>query len=129
MSSDNTITIRLTDQPPITIREGEWPLVASAAADWYDSEHTFQANTEWHVLLKAREHEDGRMVIYGTYRYLTNYSGGENIDVYAGVLGMLHAPDEMHRVVDQLEFLSDTRFPAWQRLTAEWIADMPVVSL
>lgn len=58
-----TITITLTNRPPVTVRKDAWPIVAEA--EHYDTEHRHQANRFWRM--KVRQHEDGRAVVYAVF--------------------------------------------------------------
>lgn len=72
-------TITLTDRPPVSIREDLWPVIARG--NRHDGrEFASQANRTWDV--RVRQHQDGRMVVYGTYA--TNWQGER--DMRAGVL-------------------------------------------
>src|SRR6266705_5049674 len=77
-TTGKTRTITLTDRPPVTIREDDWPVIARA--DWWEGEYEFQSNRT--AKLRVREHADGRRIIYGV---ATSQWQGER-DRHAGVL-------------------------------------------
>lgn len=74
----DTLTITLTDRPPVSINEDQWPIVARGKG--WDNTHECQANRTW--TLTARQHADGRAIVYG--RYTTQWQGedGRNGGVY-----------------------------------------------
>ena len=73
-----TCTIILTDQPPVRIRESEWPVIAHA--------HSPMAIRHWRADLRVRQHADGRAIVYGVYRHITVFPGEHNFTAHAGVL-------------------------------------------
>lgn len=110
-----TLDIVLTDTQPVEIVESEWPTIASAK-EW-DNTYEFQANRTW--LVKVREHQDGRCIVYGKFETsLMNERdrrGGEIVDAIEDV------PSAIHRVVQHVEL------PEY--LADECIGDLPVVTL
>jgi len=77
---DKTRTITLSDRAPVTIREADWPTIASAA--WGDGEVPSQHNRA--AALRVRQHRDGRALVYAVYRSAwqreDDYRGGELIE-------------------------------------------------
>lgn len=61
--ANEKLTITLTDRAPVTIVKDDWGVIASAK-DW-DNQHESQADRTWR--LTVREHEDGRVIVYGVY--------------------------------------------------------------
>lgn len=60
-TTDNTITIRLSEAPPVRIRRDAWPIIAEAK--WHDGKVECQAN---HVRsIRVRQNADGRTIVYG----------------------------------------------------------------
>ncbi len=78
--------VTLTDQPPVKIREADWPTIA--AADWidHDNRYEFQANRKWKLWIKVRRHADGRTLVYGGYLYDTCFQGERDIVEKRGTL-------------------------------------------
>lgn len=66
-------TITLTGRGPVRIREDKWPLIASGRSVWYEGEVRAQANRVWSATVCVREHEDGRLLIYGRAEYDTRW--------------------------------------------------------
>jgi hypothetical protein len=74
MSTDTTAKrriITLTNHSPVTIREAEWPIIASAAGDsWLGGDHgrhhqaKLQGEIDEYTLI-VRQHADGRALVYG----------------------------------------------------------------
>lgn len=121
-SNARSRTITLTDRPPVTIHEAEWPVVAAARR--HDGEIEYDAIRRWG--LRVRQHEDGRALVYATYstsvRGAHNYRGGELLESISDV------PAGIRRVGERAaEHASDgvsTR-RVWLALIDECIADLP----
>lgn len=79
IDTPNRRTITLTDRPPVTICEDEWPEIVK----WWDGdnrEFRQQPNRQW--IIRIRQHADGRAIVYGVYR--TCWQGDR--DIRAGEL-------------------------------------------
>jgi hypothetical protein len=67
------LTIVLTNRRPVTITEGEWPVIASASGDdctILDPARRDQALEQGHAdeySMEIRRHSDGRIIVYGSY--------------------------------------------------------------
>lgn len=120
-SKAKTRTITLTDRPPVTIREDQWPVIATAK--WWDNTYECQANRTASV--RVREHEDGRRIVYGVYG--SNWQGER--DKKAGMLidyvvyGQADTDATIQAIHEVTELIG---YPA---LAAECIADLPAEAL
>jgi hypothetical protein len=121
MSKQRTIT--LTDRPPVRIVEEAWPLVAQS--DWAAGESA--TATEARAQVRVRRHEDGRVLVYGTYRCKGEWRG---MTARAGFL-LLGGQDTAHAIrgttkaLSAYEDLPEGWVPDWQRLADECIASLP----
>jgi hypothetical protein len=61
-------TITLTDRAPVRIREDEWPEIARG--DFSDGNHL---DEYWKIYIRVRKHQDGRVIVYGTYDASTSF--------------------------------------------------------
>ena len=107
-------TITLTDRPPVQIIEIDWPVIAQV--DWYDSEHTFQANRRVH--LRVREHEGGRRIIYGVNE--TDFQRERGL---AGGYLLLGPAEDTDRTIDCIHMVS--KAIGRPDLAPDLIADLP----
>ena len=109
-----TRTITLTDRPPVTIREDQWPQIASAK-DW-DNTHESQANRTW--ALRVRQHDDGRAIVYGLYdsqfQNERELRAGELVEADGDIAAAIH------RVAKNCNC---------EQIAQECIADLPAVEL
>jgi hypothetical protein len=129
-----TRTITLTARPPVTIDEDHWPVIASSGWGDYDNQYEFQANRRADAGLKVRRHADGRTIVYGTYRYRTQFQGED--DVYAAAGSLLGDDSDVAAAIatttDQLssyDSLPENWQPDWRLLADECIADLPAERL
>ena len=151
MSKQRTIT--LTGRPPVRINEADWLEVARGEYDWHDGQIRSQANRTLRMLLIVRQHEDGRVIVYGVHDYTTDwqdepsvtYRGGVLLDAdavndYADSVGAGDADDRTwcraatRLVVDTIRAvaadLADRSEDArWIEIGNECIADMPVETI
>ena len=117
-STTKTRTITLTDRPPVTIREDDWPIIA--AAKWWDNTHECQANRT--ASLRVREHVDGRRIVYGVLDSRFQHERGARAgrlvnpptDFLEGTINAIH---------DVAELIGHPE------LAAECIADLPAVEI
>jgi hypothetical protein len=111
-TEEDTLTITLTDRPPLRVVKPQWPVIASA--DAHDGrEYESQANRRW--TLRVRQNADGRAVVYGTYS--TNWQGEH--DRRAGEL--MGARGD---IVTAIRRVAEA-IGAPDRLAAECIANLP----
>jgi len=128
-TTTKTRTITLTDRPPVTIKDEDWPVVAEASHKSWDNTYEFQANRTWKGWLKVRQHEDGRALVYGRDDYDTQfqgedghcYRGGELLDKGADIAAAIR------RVADGL--VARGANDAMLQIAHECIADLPAVEL
>lgn len=126
-TTDNKITIRLSDAAPVRINPDHWPVIAQANA--HDNAHRSQANNLWAIVV--REHEDGRRIVYGAR---SPGNGGQHvgtINPFAGFKLRAFAGHSAEQVAD--ETIRAIRRVAGvidrPDLGAECIADLPAVEL
>jgi hypothetical protein len=82
-----TKTITLTNHPPVTIREDEWPIIATGSADDDDSSQPGNPpNRDWTRTIRVRKHVDGRAIVYGVYNYDTAFPGENGAAAKRGML-------------------------------------------
>jgi hypothetical protein len=128
-----TRTITLTNQPPVTIHEDNWPIIASASDDWHDGQYDCQSNrwTKWFV--GVRQHADGRCIVYAIYAHITSRSGERSYSARRG-----HLPQPGGDIVDAIRKVCSEISEAecygddsdrWPTLAADCIADLPAVAL
>jgi len=132
-------TITLYDRPPVRIREDEWPIMAAAEWAWHDGEVESQANRKHYCLLRVRQdRQQGRTVVYGVARYVTNwqreepweYRGGQLLDTDSGTMmaNIVAAIREVgNRVADSIPDEDTARH--MRELVDECIADLPAEEL
>ena len=65
-SSPKTLTITLTDRPPVKIIDADWPVIAHGSYDRHDGQVESEANRIWSLSIRVRRHADGRLIVYGT---------------------------------------------------------------
>jgi hypothetical protein len=107
---NDSLTITMTDRPPVKISKKVWTLVAQAK-DW-DGEYECQANRTWKVSVRqCQRNGDDRCIVYGSF-----YSGWSGEDtISAGVIN--EAPQTIKDIVEQIKG-SDS-------LAQNCIADLP----
>lgn len=125
-------TITLTGRPPVRIAEENWPLLASTSDEWFEGQVKEQSSRYSQWFVAARRHEDGRALIYATYKYTSYYQGERCIVVKHGVLippaSNQDVCDAINRVCKAMS-AEEHRTPdaeRWHILAAQCIADMPV---
>lgn len=125
----STRTITLTGRQPVTIREDDWPLIASVKT--WDNQYESQANRAWRLFVRQNE-VDGRTLVYGVYSTQfpdeADRRGGELLTPPASstIDGEKFAvwpeiPAAIYRVAEYLGFE--------RRLADECIADLPAEEL
>lgn len=118
-TAPKTRTITLTDRAPVTIREDEWPLIASAkyrpgsvrngtpVPDYETDEYS----------IRVRQHADGRVLVYGVVDASTAWTGTE--DRRGGILCPSYGC-----VIDAIRQVGvECNMP--DRVIRECIADLP----
>ena len=137
MAETKTRTITLTGRRPVTIDEAEWPAIAGSGWDDYDNQYEFQANRKADASIKVRKHADGRAIVYGAYRYVTQFQGEDDVRTAAGILLDAGCADDIviaaiRDTVERLssyESLPEDWQPDWRLLADECIADLPAERL
>lgn len=138
------LTITLTDRPPVKIVEADWPIIAESSWGDHDGQVECQANRKWSAWLKARQHDDGRTIVYGHYCYTTNWQNEASASYRDGQMITPSAEDypeaarkdhwtgarivsAIHEVGGRLAERS--KHECWTDLMAEIIADLPADEL
>lgn len=128
------LTITLTGRKPVTITKDQWPIIAEAGDKNWDNQYEFQANRTWDYDLKVRQHEDGRALVYGIYRYDTHFQN----ESCAGIRGgEMVAADEVIPAIQRVGKWMADNLPSdhadeaeiFHRLVNECIADLPAEEL
>lgn len=128
-------TIRLTNQPPVTVADVNWPVLASARDKDHDGQVECQANRRRCWGVTVRQHADGRTLVYATYSYSSQWGHERDLDAYAGEL-LDHPSSEMicgriqavcHAIAQATHQGDDA--VRWSELAAACIADMPAEEL
>lgn len=125
-----TRTITLTGRPPVKIREDQWPTVACGSYEDYDNQYRFQANRTTDLDIRVRQHEDGRAIVYGVYKYDTAYQNERNVTHRVGYVlepgeDVIEAIQRVGR--DLIE--RDVDAAIVRDVVDECIADLPAVEL
>lgn len=130
-------TITLSDRPPVSIKEDDWPIVAEAKDKEYDNQYECQANRKSIWNIRVRQHEDGRSIIYATYSYQSNWANSRDYNAKHGeILTKEHAtPDGICLAIKRIaNRMSECECDGndnqrWQTLADECIADLPAEQL
>ena len=123
-------TVTLTDRRPVTIIEGDWPVVAKATGDSYGSNDYAryeQARSqgeldEWAI--RVRQHEDGRAIVYAVFDAATAWTNSE--DRRGGEL-LGPEVDDRGLVDASCRVGADVRIP--DGTIRECVADLPAETL
>ena len=86
MTDTKKIVAVLTGRPPVTFAPSEWPLRASSDYKNHDGQVECQANRTWEGRIRARQHADGRWLVYGVADYSSNWQNERNVSRKAGAL-------------------------------------------
>jgi hypothetical protein len=128
------LTITLTGRRPVTITRDQWPIIAAAGDKNWDNQYESQANRTWNYDLRVRQHADGRTLVYGIYRYGTQYQN----ESCAGIRGgEMVAADEVIPAIQRVGKWMADNLPSnhadeaeiFNRLVNECIADLPAEEL
>lgn len=128
-------TITLTGRAPVKIYDDEWPEVAVGEYTDHDNQYECQANRKWKMVLRVRQHTDGRAIVYGVYEYRTAWQGERNVAAKAGLL--LGAEDDIAAAISTVgETIADAASEAGYDFGAhvseavrDCIADLPAEQL
>lgn len=129
-------TITLTARPPVTINEDNWPTIAEARDSGHDGQVECQANRKSKWWIRARQHNDGRAIVYAGYSYTSNWQNARNYDAKRGLLlpadctpqDICNAIEEVCADISQAEHDGEDA-NRWPTLAADCIADMPAEEL
>jgi hypothetical protein len=129
----STRTITLSDRRPVTIDEKAWPVIASAMDEEHDGQVRSQANRESEWAIRVRLHDDGRMIIYATYSYSSNWQGERHYSVRHGMLVEAEAviAEAIKAVATRMAAAEHAGDDAarWAQLADDCIADLPAETL
>lgn len=128
---EKKIKVVLTRRPPVLILESEWPYIATSEDKEYDGQYESQANRISGWDLDVRQHEKGCSLVYGRYRYDSNWRGeashdirgGEKLPAGANVVAAIERVAEWMREQVSRERPDDA--DAFLRLANECIASLP----
>lgn len=124
-----TRTITLTDRPPVTIREDDWPIIAEADYD-DDTTQDCRPNRNSFGHVKVRRHADGRAIVYARYDYETRWQGERGDTRKAGVLLAADATtDDVIRAIKAVHAQIGIESEDWQQLAQKCIADLPAEAI
>lgn len=142
-TTTKTRTITLTDHPPVTIIEEDWPTIANGDADDDDSYgRGNRPNREWTRTIRVRQHADGRAIVYGVYDYDTCFQGARGAAAKRGsLLPVAATTDQIIAAIREVgSALADAEESAaietamkdaarWREAVQACIADLPAVAL
>lgn len=128
-------TITLTDRPPVTIREDQWPIIARASHRPGSMRHgTPVPDSETdEYSIRVRAHVDGRAIVYGVVDAATVWTGTQNWRGGALIEAYQHAgitrPD-MAAIVAAIRHIG-SQAQGWMpdSVVRECIADLPAETL
>jgi len=110
----DSLTISMTDRPPVKVDKKIWTLVAQAK-DW-DGEYEFQSNRHWKVSVRqCQRNGDDRCIVYGSHE--SGWSGEESIRHGVIIDDIDDAPQTIKDIVSKITG-ADT-------LAQRCIADLP----
>lgn len=119
-TTSKTRTITLTDRPPVTIREDQWPIIATG--DWGDSPTKSQSNRD--ATCRVREHEDGRRIVYGVS---SSQWQGESGSKAGMLIAAVDGKPDTDATIRAIHDVTDTI--GHPGLAAECIADLPAEAI
>jgi hypothetical protein len=118
-------TITLTNRPPVSINEDNWPLIASAKDSDHDNQYECQANQKWKWFVGVRQHKDGRVIVYATYTHTSQWAGSnDTYDRQGDYLDYKAAPME-HIITSIINVCARMEGERWDTLKDDCIADLP----
>ncbi len=130
MNNNKNVTINLTNQAPVQVRSGDWPVIASADDDSWGHDVDYarhqQAIAQGELdlyLLRVRQHKDGRTLVYAKLCGATAWTG--SLDNYGGYL--LEAPDNDDLVSSIRSAGEEAGLP--NHLIRDCIGDLPATVL
>lgn len=129
------LTVTLTGRRPVTITKADWPIMAQAEESIHDGQVECQANVRTKWALRVRAHADGRAIVYGTYRYTTQWQGARDYDIRGGEIGAAGEP--LPAIIRRVGEWMQRNLPTdhqedgeeFGRLINECIADLPAENI
>ena len=128
--TERRITFPLTDAPPVSFLPSESPILAYGVWSDHDGQVRCQANREWDIVIRVRQHADGRALVLGRYEYSTCWQNDRGAVHRAGLL--LDAEADLpkaittigHQLIERLDTHEDDA-PRVRECVAECIANLP----
>jgi hypothetical protein len=79
-SETKTRTITLTGRAPVKIKEDEWPIIAQGSDDSCRNPQGMQGQDYQYdkYSIRARQHADGRAIVYGVLDAATAWTGSDD---------------------------------------------------
>lgn len=121
-TTTKTRTITLTDRPPVTIREDQWPIIATG--DWGDSSNGIRSQSNREATVRVREHEDGRRIVYGVSSSQWQGESGSKAGMLIPAVDGKPDTDATIRAIHDV-----TDMIGHPALSAECIADLPAEAI
>ena len=125
-------TVSLTNRPPVTISDDNWPLIATASDKDYEGQVECQSFRTSKWFIGVRQHEDGRAIVYATYSYSTAWQSERSLSAKRGVLLPIGTDDDaicsaIRDVCGDIAGAEASGSDAdrWTELSAECQANMP----
>lgn len=122
------VVVGLTNRPRVIVDPDAWPVVAEGGDRVHDGEVEHQANEIHEALIRVRQHQGGRVLVYGRYRLQTSIPDRRDFDLRAGYL-LIEGVDvagAVRRVERDLLSEGEDVVPALVRAAArECIASLP----
>lgn len=128
------IEIALTNRRPVEIDPDQWPIIARAKRDKYDSHIRCQSNRDSHWRLTVRQKGD-KALVYASYEYSSNWQGEESFSQYAGRLDTVSQDNPLEVIIAQVCVdIEDMRHngadaEVWPELRRECVANLPAETL
>lgn len=111
---NDSLTITMTDRPPVKVSKKIWTLVAQSK-DW-DGEHECQANRTWKVSVRqCQRNGDDRCIVYGSF--YSGWSGEDTISAGVIIDNINNAPEAIKDIVEKIN--------GTDSLAQNCIADLP----
>lgn len=135
MTEKKERTIKMTDHPPIVIKEDDWPIIAQTRLFDHDGEVECQANRKSHWRLTVRQHKDGRVIVYAMYHYSTAFRNERDHACYAGIAEERSDPEHIVSAIKRVAELMAEQLHqgndavAWDKIGRDCIANLPPVRI
>jgi hypothetical protein len=138
-TEQKSLTITLTDRPPVRITKTDWPIIATARGDSYGSgdlachDQAVARGECDQYRLTVRQHAAGRAIVYGVLDAATAWTGSEDYrggELLPSVAGGRREGDMAHRsdIAAAIRRVGEScHLP--DSITRECIADLPAVEI